>query len=178
MQDFMELALARQSCRDFSDTPVEHEKLERCIEAGRLAPSGCNAQPWSFVVVEKPEIVKEMALCTQQLGLNAFTSNAQAFIIILEEHAVLNPKIRPLVYSQFFAKGDLGAVVLSMCLEATSIGLGTCILGIYDREKVGALAGIPVEKSFGGMIAVGYPKTDKIRTKTRKPIESIVRYIR
>ena len=178
MQDFMELASARQSCRDFADTPVEHEKLYRCIEAARLAPSGCNAQPWSFVVVENPELVKEIALCAQQLNLNAFTSKAQAFIIVLEEHAVLNPKIAPIVYSQYFAKGDLGAAVMSICLEATTLGLGTCILGIYDRTKICELAGIPKDKNFGGLIAVGYPASDKVRSKVRKPIEDIAKFIR
>ena len=178
MQDFMELATQRQSCRDFSEKPVEHEKLQRCIEVARLTPSGCNAQPWSFVVVENPEMVREIALCAQQLGLNAFTSKTQAFIIVLEEHAILHPKIRNFMDSQYFAKGDLGAVVLNICLEATVQGLGTCILGIYDRAKICEITGIPKEKHFGGLIAVGYPASDKIRPKLRKPMEDIVRYIR
>lgn len=177
MQDFMELALARQSCRDFADKQVEHEKLQQCIEAARLTPSGCNAQPWSFVVVEKPAVVAEVALCAQQLGLNAFTAKAKAFIIILEEHAVLNPKIRSLVYSQYFAKGDLGAASLSVCFAATALGLGTCILGVYDRDRICDLTGIPKEKHFGGLIAVGYPASDKIRAKVRKPLEEIARFI-
>jgi nitroreductase len=176
VQDFMELALRRQSCRDFSDKPVEHEKLVRCVEAALLAPSGCNSQPWSFVVVEDPEKVKAIAPLTQALG-NAFVSKAQAFIIVLEEHAVLNPKLRTMLDSQYFAKGDLGAAVLSVCLEATSLGLGTCILGVYDREKICEVTGIPAEKSFGGLIAAGYPANDNIRAKTRKTLEESVRFI-
>jgi nitroreductase len=173
----MELASRRQSCRDFSDKPVEHEKLVRCVEAALLAPSGCNAQPWSFVVVEDPEKVKAIAPLTQALG-NAFVSKAKAFIIVLEEHAVLNPKVRSILDSQYFAKGDLGAAVLSVCLEATSLGLGTCILGIYDREKICELTEIPKEKQFGGLIAVGYPTNDSIRAKTRKALAEAVRFIR
>lgn len=130
MQDFMELCQRRQSCRDFADKPVEREKLVRCIEAARLAPSGCNAQPWSFVVVENPDIVPEVAKCSQQLGFNEYISKARAFIVVLEEHAVLMPAIRRIVDSQYFAKGDLGAAVLSICLQAESMGLGSCILGI------------------------------------------------
>ena len=75
MQDFMELASQRQSCRDFSDKPVEHEKLIRCVEAALLTPSGCNSQPWSFVVVEEPAKVKSIAPLTQAMG-NAFVSKA------------------------------------------------------------------------------------------------------
>jgi nitroreductase len=177
VQDFMELASRRQSCRDFSDKPVEHEKLACCVEAALLAPSGCNSQPWSFVVVEDPEKIKAIAPLTQALG-NAFVSKAQAFIIVLEEHAVLNPKIRSMLDSQYFAKGDLGAAVFSVCLGATSLGLGTCILGIYDREKICEIAEIPKEKQFGGLIAVGYPANDSIRAKTRKTLEEAVRFIR
>ena len=178
MQDFMELALTRQSCRNFAEKPVEHEKLQRCVEAARMTPSACNSQPWSFVVVEKREVVEGIALCAQPLGMNAFAPKAQAFIIVLEEHATLNPKIASIIRSQYFAKGDLGAAVMSICLEASSLGLGTCILGVYDRAKICELADIPKEKSFGGLIAVGYPASDKIRPKIRKPLEEMVRYIR
>ena len=52
MNDFMDLCLSRQSCRKFTDRPVEREKLARCVEAARQAPSACNSQPWSFVAVE------------------------------------------------------------------------------------------------------------------------------
>ena len=177
MQDFMELCLRRQSCRDFADRPVEREKLERCIEAARLAPSACNSQPWSFVVVENPQLVPEVAKTSQQLGINGYISGAKAFIVVLEEHAVLMPKLRCILDSQYFAKGDLGAAVLSICLQAESMGLGTCILGIYDREKLCELLGIPLEKQFGGLIAVGYPATDKVRNKVRKSLKEIVRFL-
>ncbi len=177
MQNFMDLCLRRQSCRKFSDKAVEHEKLLRCIEAARLAPSGCNAQPWSFVVVEDPALVSEVAKTSQQLGLNEFTSGARAFIVALEEHAVLNPKIRCLFDSQYFAKGDLGAAVLTLCFAAEAQGLGTCILGLYDREKICRLLNIPIEKQFAGLIAVGYPAVDTVRPKTRKALEDIVRFV-
>jgi len=177
VQDFMELCQRRQSCRDFSDKPVEHDKLARCVEAARLAPSGCNAQPWSFVVVENPEIVPEVAKCAQQLGFNDYIAKARAFIVVLEEHAVLMPAIRCIMDSQYFAKGDLGAAVLTICLQAESMGLGSCILGIYDRERLCELLDIPRDKRFGGLIALGYPASDKVRNKVRKPMEEIVRFV-
>jgi nitroreductase len=177
MSDFLELAARRQSCRDFADKPVEHDKLVKCVEAARLAPSGCNSQPWSFVVAENPEIVPEVAKCSQQLGINEYIAGAKAFIVVLEEHAVLMPKIRVFLDSQYFAKGDLGAAVLSICLEAESQGLGTCILGIYDRDELGRLLNIPAGRQYAGLIAVGYPKNDKVRAKSRKPLEEIARFV-
>ncbi|UQZ91080.1 nitroreductase [Deltaproteobacteria bacterium Smac51] len=177
MMDFMDLCQRRQSCRDFADKPVEHEKLVKCIEAARLAPSGCNSQPWSFVVVEDQKIVPEVAKCTQQLGANEYIAGARAFIVVLEEHAVLMPVIRKVLDSQYFAKGDLGAAVVSICYAAEAQGLGACICGLYDREKLCELLNIPVEKQFGGVIAVGYPASDKIRNKVRKPMEQIARFV-
>ncbi|MDR0880939.1 MAG: nitroreductase family protein [Candidatus Adiutrix sp.] len=175
--DFLELCRRRQSCRDFADRQVEHDKLVNCLEAARLAPSGCNAQPWSFVVVEDPKVVPQVAKTTMQLGINEYIAGAKAFVVVLEEHAVLMPKIRPILDSQYFAKGDLGAAVLSICLAAEDQGLGTCILGIYDREKLGQILNIPEYKQFGGVIAVGYPASDKVRPKARKTIDEIARFI-
>lgn len=177
MKDFLELCLRRQSCRNFADKTVEHEKLLKCVEAGHLAPSGCNAQPWSFVIAETPEVVAEVAKCGQQLNMNAFLSKAKAFIIVLEEHAVLNPVVRHILDSQYFAKGDLGAAAAHICLEAETQGLGTCIIGIYDREGLCNLLNIPIEKQFAALIAVGYPADDKVRVKARKPLDSIVRFV-
>jgi len=156
---------------------VEHEKLVKCVEAARLSPSACNSQPWSFVVVEDPALVPEVAKCSQQLGVNEYIAGARAFIVVLEEHAVLMPKLRAFLDSQYFARSDLGGALLSLCLEAESVGLGTCILGLYNRERLCELLNIPLEKQFAGLVAVGYPADPKTREKVRKPLESIVRYV-
>jgi len=177
MNDFLDLCLRRQSCRNFAEKPVEHEKLVRCVEAGHLAPSGCNSQPWSFVVVESPEAVAEVAKCGQQNGMNASLSKAAAFIVILEEHAVLMPSVRKLLDSQYFAKGDLGAATVQVCLEAEAQGLGSCIIGIYDREGICKVLDIPIEKQFAALIAIGYAADSTIRPKTRKPLEEIARFV-
>lgn len=177
MNDFLELCLRRQSCRNFADKPVEHEKLLKCVEAGHLAPSGCNSQPWSFIVAETPDVVTEVAKCGQQMKMNAFLSKAKAFIVVLEEHAVLNTAVRHILDSQYFAKGDLGAAAVHICLEAETQGLGTCIIGIYDREGICKLLNIPIEKQFAALIAVGYPADDKVRVKDRKPLDEIVRFV-
>jgi nitroreductase len=177
MGNFFDLALRRQSCRNFSGKPVEREKLTRCIEAARVAPSGCNGQPWSFVVVDDPKTVLEVAKCGQPMEINGFLNKAGAFIIVLEEHAVLMPALRKMLDSQIFAKGDLGAAVAYICLEAADQGLGSCIIGLYDRETLSNLLNIPTEKQFAGLIAVGYPAGDAIRPKDRKPLDEIVRFV-
>ncbi len=177
MQDFMELAKTRQTCREFADKPVEHDKLAACVEAARLAPSGCNAQPWTFVVVEKPELVAKVADCIAMNGMNPYAKQAKAFLVVLEEHAKLMPQIACMLDSQYFAKGDLGSATAYFCLEAASLGLGTCQFGIYDRVKMGQLLDIPEHKQYGAVIAIGYPAKPEIRNKQRKPLGELVRFL-
>ena len=124
MENFLDLCAKRQSCRDFSDKKVEHEKLVKCVQAAQMAPSACNSQPWEFLVVENENLVPQIAKCTQELGANSYTDGAKAFIIVLEKHAVLMPRIRGFLDSQYFAKGDLGAAALSICLQAADRLLG------------------------------------------------------
>ena len=175
--DFLKLCEARQSCRKFADTPVEHDKLVRCIEAASLTPSACNSQPWSFVVAETPEIVSQIAEATHQMGVNGGTGSAKAFIIVLEEHAVLMPNLRCMLDSQYFAHGDIGAATLSITMQAASMGLGSCILGVFDREAICKSVNLPVDKRIRLLVAIGYPENDKIRPKQRKPFEDIVRFV-
>ncbi|MDR2198639.1 MAG: nitroreductase family protein [Deltaproteobacteria bacterium] len=177
MGDFLELAAKRQSCRSFSDKPVEREKLLKCVEAARLAPSACNSQPWSVVVVEDPKVVPLVAEGTMQLGANSYIKDAKAFFVVVEETAKLMPAVAKICESQVFARGDLGGFALSLTLEAESLGLGTCILGLFDRPRLRELLNIPAEKNIFLVVAAGYPRDGKIREKSRKPLDEICRFV-
>lgn len=177
MAEFLELAKRRQTCREFADRPVEHDKMVACVEAARLAPSGCNAQPWSFVVVESAELVEKVADCIAMNGMNPYAKQAKAFVVILEEHATLMPQIASMLDSQYFAKGDLGAAAAYLCLEAEAQGLGTCQFGMYDRPKMGQILGIPEHKQYGAVIGIGYPAKPAVRNKQRKQLDEIVSFL-
>ena len=93
MRDFLSLALQRQSDRAFdSSRPVEKEKLERILEAARMAPSACNAQPWHFIVVDDPELKNQVADATSSklIGINHFTKQAPVHIVVVEESVNLS----------------------------------------------------------------------------------------
>jgi nitroreductase len=177
MSDFFELAAKRQSCRGYTDVPVEHDKLVKIVDAARLAPSGCNAQPWKVVVVETPNLVKEVASSVALLGINNYLSSATAFFVILEERAKLMPKVAQFLDSQVFAKGDLGGFALSICFAAESLGVGTCMVGMYDRPRLRELLSIPEHYPIFLVIAAGYPSSDHLRKKDRRPLEEIARFV-
>ena len=175
--DFLELAQKRQSCRSYAPMPVEEDKLEKMAQAARLAPSACNSQPWKFYIVTNPEKCGQIALATQEDGLNKFTNNCPAFFIITEETALLIAKggLEP---NQKWAKFDLGIATISACLAAEEQGLGTCIMGSYNSEKIKEILQIQGDSPVAIVIAVGYPASAELRQKKRKSMEEIATFIR
>jgi len=169
---FFELINKRESCRDFSDKKVDKELLVKCIDASRLSPSACNSQPWSFVVVNSEEKSPLVAKCTQTAGLNKFTNNVPAFIVVCEEEAKLIGGV-----SQKYAQGDVGIAIINICYAATELGLSTCIMGSVDRETLKEVLNLPENKNIRFVLAVGYANNDKVRNKVRKPIDEIMTYI-
>ena len=86
--DFLQLVMSRQSDRAYDkERSVEPEKLERILEAARLAPSACNAQPWKFVVVTDRELSRKVGKAAAGLGMNKFAKDAPVHILVVEESA-------------------------------------------------------------------------------------------
>ena len=176
MSDFFELVSKRESCRAYSTKEVEKEKLLKCIEAARLSPSACNSQPWSFVVATG-ERGNEVAKCTQKSGMNKFTDNCPAFIIITEEQASLSAKIAGVIASQHYAQIDIGLATAHICYAATEQGLSTCILGWFDEKKLAETLGIPKSKRIRLVISIGYAENENLREKKRKSFDDIVTFV-
>lgn len=177
--NFLELVNKRQSCRAYDPLrPVENEKIERCLEAARLAPSACNAQPWKFVVVDEPGLKKKIATAADArfLGMNRFTKDSPILVVVVRESANFTSKLGTLLKDKPYPLMDVGIAVEHFCLQATSEGLGTCIMGWFDEKKVKELLGIPVRRRAELIVSVGYPATENLRKKIRKPLEEIRSY--
>ena len=80
---FALLASKRQSDRKYKDTPVEKEKILRCLETARLSPSACNSQPWHFVVVDDEKLVQDMAKNVVSVGMNSFAPQAKVWVAVV-----------------------------------------------------------------------------------------------
>ncbi len=174
-----QLMLERQSCRRFDpNRPVEKEKLVACLEAARIAPSACNSQPWSFIVVTDKEMAKKTAACLQDMGMNRFTDNCPAFTVIVEEKASLTETVGIKFKDQDFVGNDLGLTTAYYTLKATELGLSTCIIGWLNEKKLRALLGIPEKKRVRLVLATGYAEEGyPVRNKKRKDFDDIVRFI-
>jgi len=173
----LEMIIRRQSDRKYSDKPVEKEKRERIIEAGRMAPSACNAQPWKFIIVTDPSLLRELreAASAKLLGMNSFVDQAPALIVIVREQPNFSSKIGGTIKRKDYSHIDIGIATENLCLQAIAEGIGSCILGWFDEKKVRKILGIPTSKRVELLITLGYSLSEH-REKKRKPKEVTVSY--
>ena len=176
MIDFLHLVASRQSDRAYDVTRiVEPEKLERILEAARLAPSACNAQPWKFVVITDPELVKKAGKFASGLGMNKFAKSAPVHILIVEEAMNITSYLGMKLKNKYFPLIDIGIAAAHITLAAESEGLGSCIMGWFDEKEMKELVGIPAGKRLLLDIVVGYPVKEK-RKKSRKEKDKVISY--
>ena len=174
--DFLTIAKTRQSCRSYDETrPVEEEKLQAVLEAVRLAPSACNGQPYHLTVC-RGETAKAVAAATTGVGLNRFAKQAPILIVLSEESYVKSAALGAKLKGNDYRSLDIGIAAAYLTAEATAQGLGTCILGWFDDEKIRRLCGIshPVRL----VITLGYPgEKDQPREKKRKKPEDLATWL-
>lgn len=174
--DFLSLVNSRQSDRAYdADRSVEPDKLERILEAGRLAPSACNAQPWKFVVITDKELAMKVGKAAAGLGMNKFARQAPVHILIVEESANITSLLGGKVKNKHFPLIDVGIVAAHLTLAAESEGLGSCIIGWFDEKEIKRLTGIPDSKRLLLDIVIGYPVKEK-RKKIRKDKDKVISY--
>jgi nitroreductase len=167
---FIELASTRQSVRKYLNRPVEKEKIDLCIEAARIAPSACNAQPWRFIIVDEPLLKENVAKATFSTvaPFNKFALQAPVMIVIVMEKPNLLSQFGGRVKDKDFYLFDIGIAAEHFCLQAAELGLGTCMIGWFNEKEVVKLLGIPSKKRIGLLISLGYPDC-QLREKIRKP---------
>ena len=174
--DFSQLILARQSCRAYDPLlPVEREDILACLEAGRMAPSACNAQPYHFTVVTG-ETAEKLGAATRSMGLNGFTRDVRTYIVLSEAPYNRTAALGAKVKDQDYRTMDLGIAAAYITAMATERGLGSCILGWFEEKAVRELVGCrgPVRL----LIALGHSrKGDPLRPKKRKTMEELVDWI-
>jgi len=177
---FRELLQKRYSVRSFSSQPVEEEKIIQCLQAAHLAPSACNAQPWKFIVVNDEALKNQIAETTSKhiVPMNHFTRQAPVHIVVVMERPNLTSAIGSIVQNKPYTLIDIGIATIQLCLQATELGLGTCIVGWFNEKKVRKLLHIPPMSRPVLIITLGYPEKTDIPAKHRKPFENIYSFNR
>ena len=174
--NFLEIAKTRQSCRSYDpQRPVEDEKLEAILEAVRLSPSACNGQPYHLTVC-RGETAAAVAKAVQGMGMNKFASQAPVLIVISEMPYVKSAALGARVKGNDYRSIDIGIAAAYLTAEAAAQGLGSCILGWLDDEKIRDICGLdhPVRL----VITLGYPgEGEKLREKKRKQADALTKFM-
>ena len=170
--DFYELISKRQSERKYDAHQVEADKIMQCIEAAHMSPSACNAQPWKFIVADEPALKNQIATAAAGMGMNKFAVEAPVIVAIVLENPNAMSKIGSVLKGKEYTLMDIGIAATHFCLQATDLGLGTCIIGWFDEKKVRKLLHIPGKKRIPLLLTVGY-STGEVRKKQRKELNAI-----
>ncbi len=174
--NFLKLVSQRRSVRKYKQLPVEKEKLLICLEAARLAPSACNAQPYKFVVVDDP-VVKDKLAEAAFSGLYSatrFAARAAALVVVVSRKGKLSAWLGNQVQDTNFRLVDIGIAAEHFVLAAEEQGLGTCWLGWFNAKGAAKTLGLPAGCKAEVMLSVGYPDEapPPRKRKTLKEISS------
>ena len=156
---FEELVHKRRSVRKYSDQPVAKEDLLKCLEAARLAPSGCNSQPWHFIVIDEPELRKHVAarIFFGIYSMNKFAMEAPVLVAVVSEKEKFLASFGGQIRDTSYCLVDIGIACEHLILQAQELGIGSCWIGWFDEKALKEELRIPKDKKIDIVIALGYP---------------------
>jgi nitroreductase len=171
--DFYELIRGRESIRNYDPArPLDKETLYRILEAGRLAPSAVNYQPWRFLVVSSEEMLAKIRPCYPRPW---FHDTPHVLVVVgMVDEAWVREKDG---YNSL--ETDLTIALDHMILAAEYEGVATCWVGAYDSELLREVLSLKENEVVYSITPLGYPKEgfEKRRKKKRKEISEIVEFL-
>lgn len=145
--------------REFTDAPVDPEALDAIADAARWSGSSANTQPWRFVVIQRPEVLRQLAEANMPRTRSLATAAAAVAIVL--------PKVEGAAVSNAF---DEGRAAERMLIAASLLGLGAGIAWVAAdaRPAVGRLLGLPDGRFVRTVVAIGHPTEKTGRRKSAK----------
>lgn len=170
--EFRDVLKARSSVRHFqSGKPVTDQQVQAILEAGVLAPSAGNIQPWRFTVVRSQEGLERLNGALHQ----RWCASAPLAIVIS-----VDPRPSTARYSDrgttLYCIQDTAIAAEHMHLAATDLGLGACWIGAFDEEKVAAAIGVQRPITPVAILAIGH-SAQASGKQPRRPVAEVTRYI-
>lgn len=168
-KDFMTLALDRYSVRHFTDTPVEQDKIDKIIEAGRIAPTAVNSQPQMIYVAKSPEVMEKLN------SLSPCIYGAPQCII-----ACYNDETVVARGESNYGEIDVTIVLTHMMLEAANLGIGTCLVGYFNPDELVTALELPAGMHPVLLMPFGYAAEDAVpspRHTEYRPVEETVKVL-
>jgi len=165
--EFAELIAGRYSARAYRSDPVENDKLQRILEAARLAPTAANRQPFQILVIHTDGRQEEL----RRIYRREWFLQAPMILCVcgLSAQAWVRPD------SRSYLDVDVAIVMDHMILAAADAGLGTCWIANFDAEAAREILRLPEGVEPLLFTPLGYA-ADIPRAKERKPLSALVRY--
>ncbi len=170
MKNFLDLAKSRHSVRNYNEKEVEQARIDKILEAGRIAPSAANKQPCRFLVLKEKESIKKLQ--------KACNSHGATLVIIVcsNKHSVW---VRPFDNASMV---DIDASIatdhMMMCVQ--DLGLSSCWITYFKPDILRDEFNIPEELIPINILAIGYgketPKSIERYSQDRNSMEDIVHY--
>lgn len=147
-----EAIVSRRTIREFQDKKIPYDLLEKFVNAGRLAPQAANRQPLEFIIVDDEKLTDEFFKNTKLAGYMEWNPDisrkAQAYIVILANIDIQKPMWIP--YDTALAAGNIS-------LAAWAEGIGSCMIGAFNKNRVRELLQVPGNFEITLLVALGYP---------------------
>jgi nitroreductase len=177
---FLDLVRTRRSVRHYRPDPVPRAAIERCLEAARLAPSACNSQPWSFIVVDDPDTRARLAAAAfgGVYSMCAFAESAPVLVVVITHPSRLAARLGGLWRRVAYNLIDIGIAGEHFALQAAEEGLGTCWLGWFHARGVRRVLGLPRSTRIDVLFSVGYPAEAAApeAARARRPLDDVRTY--
>ncbi|MHC3128887.1 MAG: nitroreductase family protein [Candidatus Bathyarchaeota archaeon] len=147
---------SRRTIRKYLQKAVPEEVLLKCVDAARVSPSGANLQPLSYIIVNDQKLLRKVFSTLSWAGyLPDYQPSEEemprAYIIILLDEEISRT-----------SNHDAGIAALSISMVAYDEGLGSCILGAVDREKLREILEVPEGLAVALVVALGYPAENPV----------------
>lgn len=168
--DVMEAIKRRCSVRSYQDRAVEKEKIEKILEAARLAPSASNRQEWRFIVVQDKNNRERLVKAAKN---QAFVGQAPVVIACCAQ-----TDNHIMTCGQLCYPIDVAIAIEHMALKAAEEGLGTCWVGAFYEDQVKEILGIPGNIRVVELLTLGYSAQPCPNFKNRLSLEKIVMHER
>lgn len=170
--DFTRLINGRESIRSYDPTrPVDKAVLERILDAGRIAPSAANRQPWRFLVVSSREMLNQVRRCYQK----PWFMDAPHILVLVGRTG--EAWTRQDGWNSI--ETDLAIAMDHMVLAAENEGVGTCWVAAFDPAMLRSALNLASDDRVYAVTPLGYPRPGfaKRGKKERKALTDVVRYL-
>ncbi len=172
MMEFTELIHTRESIRNYDpERPVPEEILRKILDAGRLAPSACNYQPWKFILISSPGMLEKVKACYQSEWIKG------------APHILAVVGIKDKAWNRSFdgynsVEVDAAIAMTHIILAAANEGVATCWVAAFNTTRLSKVLNTGINQIIVGITPLGYPgselKTGRI--KKRKSLEEVTEF--